>query len=267
MTKKYLICSDIDGTLLRQDQTVSKKTRDLIQTLEKDGHIFSISTGRMYRSAREVGFQVSSSGHVIASNGSYAAIRDEQLLKTTLEEKAIRSTYDIMSDFDLPLFFFSTNTLFYTKEPPAFFQNLADKSRLDTGHNSFSLVSINEKGIFDENMHQFLNAIVVAEEDASKLTEVRAALNEANGIRVLSSHHNNLEILPANSDKKQPLKRLESITIFHAKELLLLVMAKMISACYNMLEPVLRWQMQAIMSKQQQIILLTRMKQMGFTNF
>lgn len=51
-------------------------------------------------------------------------------------------------------------------------------------------------------MHQFLNAIVVAEEDASKLTEVRAALNEANGIRVLSSHHNNLEILPANSDKK-----------------------------------------------------------------
>lgn len=84
-----------------------KKTRDLIQTLEKDGHIFSISTGRMYRSAREVGFQVSSSGHVIASNGSYAAIRDEQLLKTTLEEKAIRSTYDIMSDFDLPLFFSS----------------------------------------------------------------------------------------------------------------------------------------------------------------
>lgn len=58
----------------------------------------------MYRSAREVGFQVSNSGHVIASNGSYAAIRDEQLLKTTLEEKAIRSTYDIMSDFDLPLF-------------------------------------------------------------------------------------------------------------------------------------------------------------------
>ncbi|EEO7553160.1 HAD family hydrolase [Listeria monocytogenes] len=208
MTKKYLICSDIDGTLLRQDQTVSKKTRDLIQTLEKDGHIFSISTGRMYRSAREVGFQVSNSGHVIASNGSYAAIRDEQLLKTTLEEKAIRSTYDIMSDFDLPLFFFSTNTLFYTKEPPAFFQNLADKSRLDTGHNSFSLVSINEKDIFDENMHQFLNAIVVAEEDASKLTEVRSALNEANGIRVLSSHHNNLEILPANSDKKTAVEAL-----------------------------------------------------------
>lgn len=55
MTNKYLICSDIDGTLLRQDQTVSEKTRDLIQTLENDGHIFSISTGRMYRSAREVG--------------------------------------------------------------------------------------------------------------------------------------------------------------------------------------------------------------------
>lgn len=115
MTKKYLICSDIDGTLLRQDQTVSKKTRDLIQTLEKDGHIFSISTGRMYRSAREVGFQVSSSGHVIASNGSYAAIRDEQLLKTTLEEKAIRSTYDIMSDFDLPLFLLYQYTFLYKR--------------------------------------------------------------------------------------------------------------------------------------------------------
>ncbi|MDT0001757.1 HAD family hydrolase [Listeria cossartiae subsp. cayugensis] len=208
MTEKYLICSDIDGTLLRQDQTVSEKTRDLIQTLEKDGHIFSISTGRMYPSAREVGFKVSNSGHVIASNGSYAAIRDEQLLKTTLETHAIRSTYEIMSDFDLPLFFFSTNALFYTKEPPAFFRELADKSRLDTGHKSFSLVSIDDKSVFDENMHQFLNAIVIAENEASKLTEVRTALNEANGIRVLSSHHDNLEILPANSDKKTAVEAL-----------------------------------------------------------
>lgn len=69
----------------------------------------------MYRSAREVGFQVSSSGHVIASNGSYAAIRDEQLLKTTLEEKAIRSTYDIMSDFDLPLFLLYQYTFLYKR--------------------------------------------------------------------------------------------------------------------------------------------------------
>lgn len=208
MTKKYLICSDIDGTLLRSDQTVSEKTRVLIQTLENDGHIFSISTGRMYRSAREVGLQVSNSGHVIASNGSYAAIQDEPLLKTTLEEKAIRDTYHIMRDFDLPLFFFSTNTLFYTKEPPAFFQSLADKSRLDTGHDRFSLVSINDSGAFDENLHHFLNAIVVAEEDASRLTAVRTALNGATGIRVLSSHHNNLEILPANSDKKTAVEAL-----------------------------------------------------------
>ncbi|EAD5705443.1 HAD family hydrolase [Listeria innocua] len=208
MTNKYLICSDIDGTLLRQDQTVSEKTRDLIQTLENDGHIFSISTGRMYRSAREVGFQVSKSGHVIASNGSYAAIRDEEFLKTTLEEKAIRETYDIMRDFDLPLFFFSTNTLFYTKEPPEFFRELADKSRLDTGHNSFSLVSINDSHVFHENMNQFLNAIVVSEDDTSRLADVRQALNQANGIRVLSSHHNNLEILPANSDKKTAVEAL-----------------------------------------------------------
>ncbi|MBC1516642.1 HAD family hydrolase [Listeria immobilis] len=208
MTKKYLICSDIDGTLLRSDQTVSEKTRDLIQTLENDGHIFSISTGRMYRSARAVGLQVSNSGHVIASNGSYAAIRDEPLLKTTLEENAIRETYHIMRDFDLPLFFFSTNALFYTKEPPAFFQNLADKSRLDTGHNRFSLVSINDSGAFDEHLHHFLNAIVVAEEDASRLTAVRTALNGATGIRVLSSHHNNLEILPANSDKRTAVEAL-----------------------------------------------------------
>ncbi|EAD0597256.1 HAD family hydrolase [Listeria monocytogenes] len=195
MTKKYLICSDIDGTLLHQDQTVSEKTRDLIQTLENDGHIFSISTGRMYHSAREVGLKVSNSGHVIASNGSYAAIRE---------------TYDIMHDFDLPLFFFSTNTLFYTKEPPAFFRELADKSRLDTGDDCFSLVSINDKAVFDENMNQFLNAIVVAEDDIARLADVRIALDKANGIRVLSSHHNNLEILPANSDKKTAVEALGS---------------------------------------------------------
>ncbi|HCK0311243.1 TPA: HAD-IIB family hydrolase, partial [Listeria innocua] len=97
---------------------------------------------------------------------------------------------------------------FYTKEPPEFFRELADKSRLDTGHNSFSLVSINDSHVFDENMNQFLNAIVVSEDDTSRLADVRQALNQANGIRVLSSHHNNLEILPANSDKKTAVEAL-----------------------------------------------------------
>ncbi|MBC1611706.1 HAD hydrolase family protein, partial [Listeria welshimeri] len=39
--KKYLICSDLDGTLLLKNQTISQKTLDLLQQLIEEGHHFA----------------------------------------------------------------------------------------------------------------------------------------------------------------------------------------------------------------------------------
>lgn len=45
-TKPYLIALDLDGTLLKDDKTISPETARTIQKLKEAGHHVCISTGR-----------------------------------------------------------------------------------------------------------------------------------------------------------------------------------------------------------------------------
>ncbi|MBQ4145024.1 MAG: HAD family phosphatase [Clostridia bacterium] len=42
-----LICSDLDGTLLREDKTISQENIDAIEFFKREGGLFTIVTGRM----------------------------------------------------------------------------------------------------------------------------------------------------------------------------------------------------------------------------
>lgn len=46
-----LIASDLDGTLLNNDSLISRRTREAIKDAQARGVIFTLATGRMYRSA------------------------------------------------------------------------------------------------------------------------------------------------------------------------------------------------------------------------
>ncbi|WP_099225118.1 HAD family hydrolase [Listeria costaricensis] len=208
MTTKYLICSDIDGTLIRADHTIPNENLEMILALQKAGHHFSVSTGRLYQGAFEVAQMISPETDVIASNGSYATAQGKAFHQFYMEKDAARATYEILNHYDLPLFFFSTNELFFTKNPPAFFHKLAESKRFSTGHERFSLVPIHEVQAFEEHAPSFLNAIVISEDAPEKLAEVRNVLEQENGLRILSSHHNNLEVLPAGSDKAKAVELL-----------------------------------------------------------
>lgn len=51
MTEKHLIALDLDGTLLKDDKTISHKTKKVIQKAKEAGHIVMIATGRPFRSS------------------------------------------------------------------------------------------------------------------------------------------------------------------------------------------------------------------------
>lgn len=69
--KKHLIALDLDGTLLKDDHTISSATKRVIQQLMDDGHVIVIATGRSNRVSihyyEELGLQTP----LINSNGAY----------------------------------------------------------------------------------------------------------------------------------------------------------------------------------------------------
>ncbi|KFF57425.1 phosphatase [Bacillus subtilis] len=70
-TKPYLIALDLDGTLLKDDKTISENTLRTIQRLKDSGHYVCISTGRPYRSSSMYYRQMELTTPIVNFNGAF----------------------------------------------------------------------------------------------------------------------------------------------------------------------------------------------------
>ena len=48
----YLICLDLDGTLLNDNKEISAPTKQVLTELQQCGHYVMIATGRPYRASQ-----------------------------------------------------------------------------------------------------------------------------------------------------------------------------------------------------------------------
>ena len=80
MTKK-MIALDLDGTLLRSDNTISDYTVDVINRISKQGHKVVIATGRPYRMALEHYKRLQLDTPMISFNGSLTHLPEKKWSK------------------------------------------------------------------------------------------------------------------------------------------------------------------------------------------
>ncbi|WP_257349189.1 Cof-type HAD-IIB family hydrolase [Pseudalkalibacillus decolorationis] len=71
MTKPYLIALDLDGTLLKDDKTISENTRNVIRQAITDGHHVVISTGRPFRGSEKYYHEMELCTPIINFNGAF----------------------------------------------------------------------------------------------------------------------------------------------------------------------------------------------------
>lgn len=96
---RYLIVTDIDGTLLRSDGTISKETKNKIKQLTAQGHIFALATGRMHGAARMIAHQLGWNGYIISCNG--AVVKHSKTGHELFTQQIPRqSLYDLLEIFE-----------------------------------------------------------------------------------------------------------------------------------------------------------------------
>ncbi|MDU7965058.1 MAG: HAD family hydrolase, partial [Clostridium perfringens] len=66
-----LICIDMDGTLLMDQQNVAEEDKKAIKEAVEKGVIVAITTGRIYDCARMYSDTIGLKTPIIASNGAY----------------------------------------------------------------------------------------------------------------------------------------------------------------------------------------------------
>lgn len=71
MAEKHLIALDLDGTLLRNDKTISDRTKAVLRTLMEQGHHVMIATGRPYRSSAKYYHELALKTPIVNFNGAF----------------------------------------------------------------------------------------------------------------------------------------------------------------------------------------------------
>src|SRR5690625_3980082 len=84
--EKYLICLDLDGTLLTDEKTISPYTKQVLNELKNQGHEIMISTGRPYRASEPYYRELAMSTPVVNFNGPFVHHPQDLYFKTVHEE-------------------------------------------------------------------------------------------------------------------------------------------------------------------------------------
>lgn len=71
MTERHLIALDLDGTLLKDDKTISVKTKQVIQKAKEQGHTVMIATGRPFRSSEMYYRELELNTPIVNFNGAF----------------------------------------------------------------------------------------------------------------------------------------------------------------------------------------------------
>jgi Cof subfamily protein (haloacid dehalogenase superfamily) len=90
------IATDLDGTLLRDDRTISERTRAAIDAAEDAGVLVVIATGRPPRWIPPIVEQLGERGLVVCANGAsvYDPARHELVARTELSPEVCRELVD-----------------------------------------------------------------------------------------------------------------------------------------------------------------------------
>ncbi len=84
-----LVASDLDGTLVRSDGTVSPRTRDILARVEESGALFVMVTGRPPRWMAQVADQTGHRGLAVCANGALVYdLHTEQVVRKNMIEAA-----------------------------------------------------------------------------------------------------------------------------------------------------------------------------------
>ncbi len=221
-----LIAIDLDGTLLNDQNEISKENIRAIQHAQESGIEVVISTGRAYFDVKNICEKAGLTTFVIGTNGATIHSKDDKRIAATAIEKD--HVFSILQWLDEREYYYEvfTDTAIYTlKQSRENFQNEIQSLKgtyLDGDMKE--LVEIAERQldqfgyVLVESCHDILKQeenfynILACSFDRKKLKEAWEQFQSFEELMVVSSADHNIEMTNKTASKGMALEKLASIT-------------------------------------------------------
>jgi Cof subfamily protein (haloacid dehalogenase superfamily) len=196
---KYLIVSDIDGTLTANHHDVTANTAQALENAVAAGAAFYVATGRMHALAE-----------VVAKQFQPVYDFSGERVHHTLGEDALTAVEEVSADLNLNALYFSDDTVYFTGTlPPA----------IEAAARKFAPKSVEIKVVGVPSIKELLthaavitNGIIFGPGNTSALDAGKTALEARDVLHVSASEHTNLELIPKHVDKANAVRELQEKT-------------------------------------------------------
>lgn len=197
MSDRYLICLDIDATLIGVDMKISPRNLAALRQAITQGALVYLVTGRMLYSGRVIAKDIAPAVQVVGSNGAVVAT-ENGVHSTGLSAQIAAELTKLSLDADFPLFLFGQQKVYYTKTPPAYMVGDAGNRVHSSDPNDYQRLAYDR--LPDGPV---ANGIVIEESQPERLPAIRQRLADNFGARLQlsSSNVNNIELIPVGVDK------------------------------------------------------------------
>lgn len=209
-----LIVSDLDGTLLEDDHSISPRTVEMVDKLRELSVLFTIATGRSLTASKEYIERLNISTPVILFNGAriFDPVEGKYLTEHTLSRKAVETIIEkAKRQRDLTVAFFVSEEVYM--------YNVCLKASTYFIRDAIVYRSVEDLSDFvDQNVTKIVFAGQPYDLDKLEM-ELPEILEEAD---VVKSEDDLLEILPKGVNKASALKELCGILRVPLSEVIVL---------------------------------------------
>lgn len=203
--KKKIVISDMDGTLLRSDKTISQKTIETVNELRKNNIDFTIATGRIYPVVLETVKTMNIKKPLILCNGALLQdpITEEVYFSKLLEDDIVHKILKTADESGCYFYYYTKDSicakeLKYTAKYYYEMNKTIKQEKKINIYLSPNLVNERKSNIYK---------VVVLEENVEKLKQVKQEMKKYDEyIDIVSSYWNNIEIVAKGVSKGAGVK-------------------------------------------------------------
>lgn len=206
-----VIATDLDGTLLCSDTTISKENLDAIKRLGKKGIKFAVLTGRTFyeipaelRSCNDIDYFVYSNGASIENS------KNETVYCDPIEKDTAKQIYGILNSYETFIEIYANKTPFVDKEKfteKHFEYYKIDRNFIPEMYKSRKAVS-NLSKLLDSDLYNIEMFDVFFRNNDERKECYNRICDEFDNMEITSSMNNNLEIMKKGINKGTGLQRL-----------------------------------------------------------